>query len=172
MRPYYRIGLVGLLSCAAAGLAIAQPCEWLPGEGEIAGGDFPGVNALAAYNGELVAGGSFETAGGELCNGIAGWDGSAWHALGSGMEGPSALVAALTIYQDELIAAGRFTTAGGVSCSKITRWNGSIWQPLGSGIPGDITWFVSDLTAYDGELIAAGLGGWRHRLRELPAHAD
>ena len=45
------------------------------------------VCALTVYNGELIAGGWFTTAGGVTCNCIARWDGSAWQPLGSGMSG-------------------------------------------------------------------------------------
>ena len=43
------------------------------------------VNALAVYKGELIAGGTFITAGGVTANRIARWDGSSWSSLGSGM---------------------------------------------------------------------------------------
>ncbi|MGP8217568.1 MAG: hypothetical protein ACLQQ4_18515 [Bacteroidia bacterium] len=45
------------------------------------------VNALTVYNGNLIAGGSFTTAGGNAANNIAEWNGTSWSALGSGMGG-------------------------------------------------------------------------------------
>ena len=41
-----------------------------------------GVSALTVYNGELIAGGDFTTAGGVTCNYIARWNGSDLAAAG------------------------------------------------------------------------------------------
>ena len=38
--------------------------------------------ALTVYNGQLVAGGNFTTAGGVACNRIACWDGTSWQTPG------------------------------------------------------------------------------------------
>ena len=45
------------------------------------------MSALTVYNGELIVGGSFVETGGVPANSIARWDGSNWHAMGSGMNG-------------------------------------------------------------------------------------
>ena len=45
------------------------------------------VYALAVSGTDLYAGGYFTTAGGVAANYIAKWNGSAWSALGSGMNG-------------------------------------------------------------------------------------
>ncbi len=76
----------------------------------------PSACALTEYNGQLVAGGHFGTAGGMACNCIASWDGSYWRPLGSGM---SSKVDALTVHNGELVAGGYFTTADGVACNGI-----------------------------------------------------
>jgi hypothetical protein len=72
----------------------------------------------------LYAGGAFTSAGGVSANRIAKWNGSAWSALGSGM---NARVDALTVFDDgtgpALYAGGFFTTAGGVSANRIAKWN-------------------------------------------------
>jgi hypothetical protein len=83
------------------------------------GGSHPYVYALTVYNGQLIAGGNFTTAGGVSTNRIARWDGSNWEALGSGMNYD---VRALTVYNGELIAGGWFTTAGGKNSSHWGRW--------------------------------------------------
>ena len=108
------------------------------------------IHSLTVYNGELIAGGYFTTAGGVTANYIARWDGSSWQPLGSGT---NSAVISLTVYNGELIAGGFFTTAGGVAANYIARWNGSTWQPLGSGRDN----LVISLTVFNGELIA---GGW------------
>jgi hypothetical protein len=118
----------------------------------------PEVDALAIYNGELIAAGCFTTAGGETCNRIARWNGSIWQPLGSGMPGGSDIkVRALAVYNGELVAGGNFSSAGGVTCNLIARWDGSTWQALSSGIGGGYTRHVDVLAVYNGELIA---GGW------------
>ena len=82
----------------------------------------------------LYAGGYFTTAGGVTANDIAKWDGSAWSALGSGMDGCD--VNALAVSGTNLYAGGDFTTAGGVTANNIAKWDGSAWSALGSGMNG------------------------------------
>ena len=83
----------------------------------------------------LYAGGYFTTAGGVAANNIAKWDGSAWSALGSGMNGQPD-VYALAVSGTNLYAGGCFTTAGGVPANNIAKWDGSAWSALGSGMDG------------------------------------
>jgi hypothetical protein len=109
-----------------------------------------GVGDLVVFNNQLIACGSFTTAGGVSANNIAKWNGIIWSPLGSGM---NRSVAALTVYNNELIAGGTFDTAGGIRVNYITKWNGTIWSPLGSGMN---SW-VSALTVYNNELIAGGV---------------
>jgi hypothetical protein len=73
------------------------------------------VDALTVYNGELIVGGFFRTAGGETCNNIARWNGSTWQPLGSGT---NEYVFDLTVYNGELIVGGRFSVAGGLTCNR------------------------------------------------------
>jgi hypothetical protein len=118
------------------------------------------VHALTVYNGELIAGGDFNIAGGNPANSIARWNCNAWQPLGSGTDGGG--ISALTVFNGELIAGGSFTTAGGVTCHHIARWNGATWQPLGGGLGGLSYPFVYTLTVYPGapgqasELVAGG----------------
>ena len=103
---------------------------------------FVDVRALAVGpDGSLYAGGLFDTAGGVLANGIARWDGAAWHPLGSGMGGLAEpndpTVYALAFGPDgSLYAGGKFTEAGGAAANYIARWDGATWHPLGSGMAG------------------------------------
>ncbi len=122
--------------------------EWLPAFGSASGMN-NSVSALTVFNGHLVAGGSFITAGGLPAGRIAKWDGTEWSALGSGMDDK---VDALTEFDGHLIAGGSFSTAGGVPASRIANWDGAAWSPLGSGI--DL--FVHALTVFDGHLVAGG----------------
>jgi hypothetical protein len=131
--------------------------NWQPlgtGMGSSSGG-YPNVVALGVYNGELVAGGSFTTAGGVTCNGIASWNGSSWQPLASGMNDD---VIALIVYNEQLVAGGFFTTAGGVTCNYIASWDGSSWHPLGGGMGGDQSQAASvyALSVSSGQLVAGG----------------
>ena len=107
------------------------------------------VHSLTVFGGDLIAGGTFTTAGSAPAVRIAAWDGSSWTNLGSGADGP---VYGLTVYDDQLFAGGSFTTAGGTSANRIAAWNGSSWSPLGTGV----NYWVEDLTVYDNRLVAGG----------------
>jgi hypothetical protein len=92
-----------------------------------------GVYALTVYNGELIAGGNFTSAGGVAASNIARWNGSTWAPLGLGVSGGFLPVLALGVYNGELYAGGDFTSAGGVSANRVARWNGSSWAACNSG---------------------------------------
>ncbi len=113
----------------------------------LSGGIGSRVGALTEFNGEVVAGGDFSSAG----NNIARWDGNSWHPLGSGTDDE---VHALTVFNNNLIVAGEFNTAGSVSAHRIARWDGSSWNTVGTGSEFNLK--VSALTVYNGDLIAAG----------------
>jgi formylglycine-generating enzyme required for sulfatase activity len=91
------------------------------------------VHALAVDgSGNLFAGGEFWTAGGNAATNIAKWNGSAWSALGSGM---NYQVYALALDgSGNLFAGGTFEKAGGNAANRIAKWNGSAWSALGSGM--------------------------------------
>jgi hypothetical protein len=115
-------------------------------------GDFGGVTfgpptgpvcALSVFDtgthSVLVAAGFFGIANGLPARNIASWDGTAWSALGSGLD---SRVNALCTFDDgtgpELYAAGYFAHAGGIPANGIAKWDGSSWSALGSGVlPGN-----------------------------------
>jgi len=79
------------------------------------------VGALAVYNGNLIAAGGFDSAGGTPARNIAMWNGSVWSPLGSGING---IVYTLAVYNGNLYAGGIFDTAGGIPIHDIAIWNG------------------------------------------------
>ena len=108
------------------------------------------VLSLGVHGDDLIAGGDFVTVGGTAAANIARWDGSAWHALGKGLEHP---VRAIAVYNGELIAAG------GASPPTIpqipgfvARWTGTGWEPLGDSP--DRAVFA--LAVHNGRLFAGG----------------
>ncbi|KXJ04241.1 hypothetical protein AC249_AIPGENE617, partial [Exaiptasia diaphana] len=98
-------------------------------------------------------------AGGVSASRIAKWDGRAWTALGSGVDG---WIWALETYDGgggrKLYAAGEFTSAGAVGANHIAAWDGKNWTALGPGLSDT----VYALTEYDdGSGIALYTGGHR-----------
>jgi hypothetical protein len=88
------------------------------------------------FNGELIAGGWFGSAGGNpAIPYIARWNGTSWRSLDGGVNGN---VYALAEYRGELIAGGNFTTAGGSPANHVARWNGATWAALGVGVNSDV----------------------------------
>ncbi|MBX3405720.1 MAG: hypothetical protein KF869_03055 [Phycisphaeraceae bacterium] len=102
------------------------------------------VNSLAVYQGELIAGGRFSTAGGTNASGVAAWNGTEWRALQGGMGGPAIPnVRALAVYRGRLIAGGGFERAGGVLAPGIASWNGQSWSGLSTGLANGEVWALA-----------------------------
>jgi len=90
----------------------------------------------------IYAGGAFiVTPAGTVVNRIARWNGSAWTAMSTGMNGP---VFAITRFDDgqggepAIYASGAFSTAGGTPAANIARWNGASWSAVGAGSAGGL----------------------------------
>lgn len=97
-------------------------------------GQYPGtwgsVRAMTVFGSDLVVAGSFTMAGAVSGTSyIARWNGSAWSALGTGMNDA---VNALTVIGTDLYAGGAFTTAGGSPAVRVAKWNGSAWSAVGT----------------------------------------
>jgi hypothetical protein len=100
--------------------------------------DYAFVNAIAANGSDLYVGGNFERVGGKTGGDsiayLARWDGSAWHQVGAGIDGPSrSSVNAIIVHDGDLYVGGWFDRAGGEVANRIARWDGSRWWSLGSG---------------------------------------
>jgi trimeric autotransporter adhesin len=105
------------------------------------------VSALAVFGAQLIAAGSFTHAGGQPARNVAAWDGNAWSALGSGLNGPAT---SMTVYNGQLIVAGSFTRAGGVYAPRIAAWDGASWSRLGTdSIP-----VAAEIESYSGRIFA------------------
>ncbi len=100
-------------------------------------------------SGNLYAGGDFTAIATVAANRIAKWNGSAWNALGTGMD---STVRALVVSGGDLYAGGDFSTAGGISASRIAKWDGSAWSALSTGMDGS----VQALAVSGGDLYAGG----------------
>ncbi|HEX2837873.1 MAG TPA: hypothetical protein VHN77_07075 [Phycisphaerales bacterium] len=116
------------------------------------------VNALVVMqNGDLVAGGHFETAGGVTASNIARWTGASWVPLGSGIHGDPAstteVFALAVLSSGDMVAGGQFSSAGSVAANNIARWDGSSWFAMGAGTNAPVR---ALLALPDGDLLAGG----------------
>jgi len=107
------------------------------------------VYASTIYNGDLIVGGKFTSAGGVSANHIARWDGSSWSPLGSGVNGK---VNALIVYEGNLVAAGEFTSADGIDVNFIAQWDGTSWNDELGGVGSTVT----SLAVVGNDLFAGG----------------
>ena len=111
--------------------------------------DAEGPNPPALY-----VGGGFSNSGGATLNHVAKWDGSAWSALGGGV---NKSVSDLEVFDDDaegpnppaLYVGGSFTVAENVYANGMARWNGTTWSHVGNGVGGVDYPAVADLIVFD-----------------------
>jgi len=88
---------------------------------------------LIAANGDVYICGNFTDRfglAGTPYNHIVRWDGSAWNALGTGMNDYGMKMAWGN--DGKLYVGGNFTTAGGVTVNRIASWDGTTWAAMGA----------------------------------------
>lgn len=170
--------VVGGAFTSAGGVTVNHIARWDGVAWQLFGGGVNGtVNALTKWDpdGEgplptqLVAGGLFTAAGGVTLNGIARWDGAAWHPLGTGVNG---FVNSLVNWDPDglgpspaqLVAGGHFISAGGVEVNGVARWDGTAWQAFGCGLSDhdvfSVTTWDPDGTGPLSEQVVAGGGNF------------
>ncbi len=111
----------------------------------------------------LFVGGRFTSAGGVPAAYVARWDGSAWSALGAGLQWDAL---AMVVWDDgggdALYIGGDFVTAGGAPANRICKWDGSSFSALGAGVNDRVlalgTWssLAGDKLVLGGEFTTAG----------------
>ncbi len=107
---------------------------------QVSDGTNGNVNALAVFNGNLIAGGSFTNAGNISASNIAQWNGSTWSAMASGLNNS---VCSLIVFNGNLIA--------GCPNSGIFQWNGTKWTQLVVGKSNNYLF-----TIYNNNLVVGG----------------
>jgi trimeric autotransporter adhesin len=139
---------------AANRIARWDGASWLPlGLGVSSPANPSAVTALATMgNGDVVAAGFFQQAGGAAANAIARWNGSSWSPLASGILG--SVFCLLPMPNGDVVAGGNFTIAGGSSVGRIARWNGTAWSTFGTGMSGLTVFALARLP--NGDLVAGG----------------
>lgn len=154
---------VGLFSLPAEDGAVVRVARFDGEYWRALGPDLDGaVYTAVEWNGSLVVGGGFMSAGGQPAPRIARWDGASWHAMGAGFNEP---VFSLHAHDGQLVAGGRFTQSGATTTLRIAAWDGEAWQPIGPGFdehhifgyPSGLPTFVDCLVTYGGRLVAGGL---------------
>jgi hypothetical protein len=93
------------------------------------------VHSLAVGpRGELYVAGAFEQLGGVAARSVARWDGTAWHALGCGLNGPALVLACAS--GNRLVVGGCFTAFGnnGAAASHFAVLDPAACQPRGRTI--------------------------------------
>ncbi len=143
----------GVDSVVAPGLAHWSGTEWEPMVKGASGGVAGIINtvfALAEHQGSVYMGGIFLSAGDELSDGLARWDGKKWHDVSGGIGAWFHRIHALVSSGDRLFASGAFTNIGGVAANNVASWDGSRWAALGPGISNSVlalAWWRSNLYA-------------------------
>lgn len=114
------------------------------------------VEALAVLpNGDLVAGGSFDHAGGVPVGHLARWNGTAWADMGAGF----AYVHALAVLPNgDLVVGGEFSRLNSLG-NNVARWDGTTWFDLTQGIGqyGNQNRVSAFAVLGNGDLIAGGM---------------
>jgi hypothetical protein len=127
----------GRFATPALNIARWDGAAWWPLGSGVSGGENASVLALHVLpNGDLVACGTFEFAGGHPADRIARWDGARWSTLDTGLGGtppnafyPPSVLAVTALRSGEIVAGGSFTAAGGQTSAYWARWTetGSPW---------------------------------------------
>lgn len=111
---------------------------------------------MCVFGTDLIVAGNFLEAGGVTVNGIARWDGTQWHNLGSGFNGT---VYGICVYNGELYAGGDFTMSGSNALKCIAKWDGTNWVDPGFRMyynnPGYYS-FVHTLKVFDTKMYISG----------------
>ena len=103
-------------------------------------GGVSGGACLAVYNGDLYVGGQLSIPEGNAGQEIMRWDGSAFHAVGIGLQWQLgdllsfSTCADMKVHDGLLWVCGGFNYAGGVEAHGVATWDGSRW----CGVQGDL----------------------------------
>ncbi len=144
----------------ARNIARYNGTTWVPMGSGITGVSPSYISSLVELpNGDVVAAGGFNSAGGVAVNNIAKWNGTAWSAMGSGIGAGVNDLARSTA--GAIYAATDFQVGPTVV---VMRWTGASWVPLGGGFNGapngswirSITVLPSGLPVVGGRFAMAG----------------
>lgn len=130
----------GTLSVGGVGANVNRwdGAQWIPcGIAGPSSGAPVQVLALREWGGQVIAGGTYSTPGGDAGGFFSRWNGQAWETIGDGYPRFSGVqftrVAALESLGDRLIVAGSFTRLGAFSGNYLFAYAGNRSETLGEG---------------------------------------
>ena len=112
-------------------------------------------NVLRSFQGDLIAGGYFDTAGNVAGTAkLARWDGAAWNSMNAQAESFLSSIWDLEIHDDgsgeALYVAGNYVNLNGqTGLDHIARWDGSTYTFVGGTIAGAVPLIVLDVLSAD-----------------------
>lgn len=113
-------------------------------------------NAIKAFNGDLIAAGYFDSAGGVAgTEKLARWDGTQWNAMDAQSSSFLNSMWDLEVYDDgvtgeQLYIAGNYLNLNGqTGLDHIAKWDGSSYSTVGGTIGGAVPLIVLDLHVSD-----------------------
>ncbi len=116
--------------------------------------------SVELFDGQLIAGGSFQHAGLTAVPCIAAWDGSHWAPIPSPTDpsqfrGLDKTPYAMERIGDHVVIGGQFDYSYGATLNGIGFWDGAAWQNMGTGLihQGDV---IQALGEYQGKLVVGG----------------
>ena len=160
---FYVTGQFGVPGTGTSNIARWDGSAWQPVGGGLMG---QYSNAIKAYDGDLIAAGYFDSAGGVAgTEKLARWDGSQWHSMDAQSMTFLNSMWDLEVWDDgttgeQLYIAGNYVGLNGqVGLDHIAKWDGSTYTPVGGTIGGAVPLIVLDLHVSDltgSELLYAG----------------
>ncbi|MEP7168909.1 MAG: T9SS type A sorting domain-containing protein, partial [Bacteroidota bacterium] len=107
--------------------------------------------SIVRYNNQIIAGGTFNFAGSQVCRGLAIWDGNNWvHFADTKSPSGYGCVWALFVDGNDLYVGGCFDSINGIYSIGFARFDGTSWYsypPLG---------FVHAINKFNGEIYVGG----------------
>ena len=149
----YTTGQFGVPGTGTANIARWDGSAWQP----VGGGLINQYsNAIKAYNGDLIAAGYFDSAGGVAgTEKLARWDGTQWNSMDAMSASFLNSMWDLEVWDDgvtgeQLYIAGNYVALNGqTGLDHIAKWDGSTYTPVGGTIGGAVPLIVLDLHVSD-----------------------
>jgi len=133
------------------GIAEWDGSAWNP-LGSGVGGSRAHVSVIEDWNGDLLIGGTFTEADGQVIENLARWDGSTWVEIAGGVDN---WVYDIAVSGSDLIVGGGFSRAGAVEARAIARFDGTDWSAIDGGMNSSVlSILVADNMIYAGGLFS------------------